>query len=136
MAQQKHLNFIGNVEGLDIPKGTADVIVCEGFLGNVALKMLEGVFEVAVDIVRDAADRKLLWKVGLQMLSQGIRRLRRITDWKQYGGAPILGLDQVVIKAHGRSNSRALCNAIKVAVKSKKRDLIGKINDSLLEIES
>ena len=125
------VNFAGNVEGLDIPRGTVDVIVCEGFLGNVVLKMLEGVSEVVTDIARDAAARKFLWKMGLTMLSQGIRQLRSMTDWKQYGGAPVLGFDRVVIKAHGRSNARAIRNAVKVAAKAVDRDLAGQIRTGL-----
>ena len=121
------VNFAGNVEGLDIPRGTVDVIVCEGFLGNVVLKMLEGVSEVVSDIARDAYARKFLWKVGLTMLSQGLRQIRTMTDWKQYGGAPVLGFDHVVIKAHGRSNARAIRNALKVAAKAVRKDLAGEI---------
>ncbi|MEC7984220.1 MAG: phosphate acyltransferase PlsX, partial [Myxococcota bacterium] len=125
------LNFIGNVEGLDIPKGTADVIVCEGFLGNVALKMLEGVGEVASTLIRDASEKNLIWRMGIGMLYQGIQHLKALTDWKQYGGAPILGLNRVVIKAHGRSNARAIRNAIKLAHKAMEKKMIHRINSGL-----
>lgn len=125
------LNFAGNVEGLDIPRGTVDVIVTEGFLGNVVLKMLEGVSEVVVDLARDAYARKFLYRMGLTMLSQGLRQLRTMTDWKQYGGAPLLGLDHVVIKAHGRSNARAMRNAIKVAAKAVDRNLTDQIRTGM-----
>jgi len=121
------VNFHGNVEGLDIPRGTVDVIVCEGFLGNVVLKMLEGVSEVVADLARDAYARKFLYRLGLTMLSEGLRQLKTMTDWKQYGGAPVLGFDHVVIKAHGRSNARAIRNAVKVAAKAVERDLSGQI---------
>lgn len=131
LRQLPGLNFVGNVEGLDIPRGTVDVIVCEGFLGNVVLKMLEGVSEVVADLAKDAYARKFLWRLGLTMLSQGIRQLRSMTDWKQYGGAPLLGFDRVVIKAHGRSNPRAVRNAIKVAAKTVDRDLAGQIRRGL-----
>lgn len=127
LAAMQHIAFHGNVEGLDIPRGTVDVIVCEGFLGNVVLKMLEGVSEVVSDLARDAYARKFLWRLGLTMLSQGLRQLRTMTDWKQYGGAPLLGFDRVVIKAHGRSNPRAIRNAVKVAAKAVERDLAGQI---------
>jgi len=119
--------FAGNVEGLDIPKGTADVVVCDGFLGNVVLKMLEGVSDVVRDIAKQASGRKLQWRMGLAMLGGGLRELRKLTDWKGYGGAPLLGFDQVVIKAHGRSEKRAIRNAIKVAAKAVRGDLIGRI---------
>ena len=125
------LDFVGNVEGLDIPRGTVDVVVCEGFVGNVVLKMLEGVSEVVSDLARDAYARRFLWRLGLTMLSQGIRQIRTKTDWKQYGGAPVLGFDKVVIKAHGRSNARAVRNALKVAAKAVDRDLSGEIGRTM-----
>lgn len=121
------IEFVGNVEGLDIPRGTVDVIVCDGFLGNVVLKMLEGVSEVVADLAKEASGRKLHWRIGLSMLGGGLKELKKMTDWKGYGGAPLLGLDQVVIKAHGRSEARAMRNAIKVAAKAVRGDLIGRI---------
>jgi len=131
LAGMQGLSFAGNVEGLDIPRGTVDVVVCEGFLGNVVLKMLEGVSEVVADIAKDAYARKFLWKMGLTMLSQGLRQIRTMTDWRQYGGAPVLGFDHVVIKAHGRSNPRAVRNAIRVARKAVDRDLAGRIRQGM-----
>jgi glycerol-3-phosphate acyltransferase PlsX len=125
------LNFIGNVEGLDIPRGSADVIVCEGYLGNVVLKLLEGVTELAADLAKEAYDSKLIWKLGLTMLSKDLQKLRKLTDWKQYGGAPILGFDKVVIKAHGRSNARAIRNAIKLASKVHEGRLIEQIQSQM-----
>ena len=118
LAQMKSLNFVGNVEGLDIPRGNVDVVVCEGFVGNIVLKMLEGVSEVARDLAKTAAESRFRYKLALGMLASGIRRVRSLTDWKQYGGAPILGFDRTVIKAHGRSNARAIRNALRVAQKT------------------
>ena len=113
-----HLNFIGNIEGLDIPKGTADVIVTDGFTGNIVLKMLEGVADTAQSLLRYAFDQSLANKAALALLAPTLRELKTTTDWQQYGGAPILGFDHVCIKAHGRSNARALRNAMKVAARS------------------
>ena len=129
--RESHLNFVGNVEGLDIPRGTVDVIVCDGFLGNVVLKMLEGVWEVFEDITEDASSRRWKWKVGMSMLKSGLRRLKRLTDWKVYGGAPVLGLNGVVIKAHGRSEARAIRNALKVAAKAVEGHLTERIRDGV-----
>ncbi len=131
---RSNLCFAGNVEGLDIPRGTVDVVVCDGFLGNVVLKMLEGVGDVFRDMARDASGRRLQWRIGLSMLGGGLRELRRMTDWKAYGGAPLLGFDQVVIKAHGRSEARALRNAIRVAAKAVRGDLIGRIRDGVSDL--
>jgi len=125
------LHFVGNVEGLEIPRGTVDVVVTEGFLGNVVLKMLEGVGEVMRDVARKASSRRLEWRLGLSMLGGGLRELRKLTDWKVYGGAPLLGLEGVVIKAHGRSEGRAVRNAIKVAAKTVRGDLVGRIKDGV-----
>lgn len=112
------LNFVGNIEGVDIPKGTADVVVCDGFTGNIVLKMLEGVSETVVALAHYAYKERLLWRAGLAMLSGGINRLKELTDWEQYGGAPILGFDHLCLKAHGRSKARAIANAGKVAAKA------------------
>jgi phosphate acyltransferase len=125
------IRFIGNVEGVDIPKGTADVIVCDGFVGNVCLKMLEGLQETVLELAHYAYKSKLRWRAGLAMLSSGIRRLREVTDWQQYGGAPVLGFDRVLIKAHGRSKARAITNAGQVAAKAVAADLTRAISEGL-----
>jgi len=125
------LRFIGNVEGVDIPKGTADVVVCDGFVGNVCLKMLEGVSETVMELAKYAYKEKLLWRAGLAMLSSGIERIKEVTDWEQYGGAPILGFDRLFIKAHGRSKARAISNAGKVAARAVSHDLANAIQSML-----
>jgi len=135
LTQHTALNFIGNVEGIDIPRGTADVVVCSGFVGNVVLKMLEGVSETVMSLARYAYKQKLVWRVGLAMLSGGFQRLKEITDWEQYGGAPFLGFDKLYIKAHGRSQSRAICNAIKVAGKAAAKGVTEEIARGMREYE-
>lgn len=127
LAQMEGITFLGNVEGVDIPKGTADVIVCDGFVGNVCLKMLEGVQETVTELAQYAYKEKLLWRAGLAMLSSGFDRLKALTDWQQYGGAPVLGFDHLFIKAHGRSKARAVANAGKVAAKAVASDLTSAI---------
>jgi glycerol-3-phosphate acyltransferase PlsX len=131
LREMKGLKFTGNVEGVDIPKGTADVIVCDGFVGNVCLKMLEGVHETVVELARYAYKEKLRWRAGLAMLSSGIDRIKTVTDWEQYGGAPVLGFDKIFIKAHGRSKGRAIANAGKVAAKAVAADLGRAIREGL-----
>lgn len=121
------LRFLGNIEGVDIPRGTADVVVCDGFVGNVCLKMLEGVSETVMELAKYAYKEKLLWRAGLAMLSGGIDRIKQVTDWEQYGGAPILGFDRLFIKAHGRSKARAITNAGKVAAKAVSNNLAATI---------
>ena len=93
--------------------------------------MLVGVWEVFEDITEDASARRWKWKVGMSMLKSGLRRLKRLTDWKAYGGAPVLGLNGVVIKAHGRSEARAIRNALKVAAKAVEGNLTERIRDGV-----
>jgi len=112
------INFVGNIEGNDLAKGKADVIVCEGLLGNVVLKLLEGLAEVVVDLAGTARRENWRWKLGFFMLANSFGRLRDLTDYAAYGGAPILGFEHLMIKAHGRANAGAVKNAIKVAAKA------------------
>lgn len=123
------VNFVGNVEGNDLVRGKADVIVCEGLLGNVALKLIEGVSEVLYTVTSSAAERRLAWRLGLRLLSRGIERLRALTDYTQYGGSPILGFEHLFIKSHGRSSAHAIGNAVKVAAKTVRDRVPGEIAD-------
>lgn len=133
LARLDCVNFIGNVEGMDLPHGTADVVVTGGFTGNIVLKMLEGVAETVRNLARYAFRQNLMYKAGLTLLSPAVKQLRAVTDWEQYGGAPVLGFDHVCIKAHGRSSERALANAIKVAHKAVRTGLVDAIRAGLDE---
>jgi glycerol-3-phosphate acyltransferase PlsX len=136
LLESTDINFIGNVEGLDIPRGVADVVVCSGYVGNVVIKMLEGVAGTVLSLARYAYKEKLLWRVALAMLSNGIQRLKEITDWEQYGGAPLLGFNNLFIKAHGRSKARALSNAVRVADKALAANLCSNIAAGLADFEA
>ncbi len=127
------LNFVGNVEGHELAAGRADVVVCEGLLGNVVLKLLEGVSEVAADLATGAARQNWRWKIGLAMLSGGVGKLRELTDYVSYGGAPILGFDRLFIKAHGRSTPQAIGNAVKVAAKGVRDGVTEEIKAAIQE---
>ena len=133
LAADRRLHFIGNIEGIDLPRGKADVVVTDGFTGNVVLKMIEGISETMLDMARYAYRSKLAWRMGLFMLRGGITQIKQITDWRQYGGAPILGFDHLFIKAHGRSGERPLGNAIKVAAKAARSGLCEEIARTLGE---
>ncbi len=125
------VNFVGNVEGNDLVRGRADVIVCEGLLGNVVLKLIEGVSEVLYDMTGLAADRRLAWRLGLRLLARGVERLSALTDYTQYGGSPILGFEHLCIKCHGRSSARAIGNAVKVAAKAVRDHVPREIADAV-----
>ena len=140
LLKQESVCFVGNVEGVDIPKGSVDVIVCEGFLGNVVLKMIEGVGEVAATMIRSAENNEDVREgaardSGAHLYKQ-VSRFVELTDWREYGGAPILGLEHVVIKAHGCSTSRAIRNAIKLAARASQRGMISKIRKGMSRVSS
>ncbi len=109
------LNFIGNVEGRDIFKGDIDVIVCDGFTGNVALKLSEGLIETFTAMLRQELEKTLSAKVGYIFAEKAFREFKRRLDYSEYGGAPLLGIKGITIVCHGRSNANAIKNAIRVA---------------------
>ena len=97
--------------------------------------MLEGIGETVLELARYAYKERVVWRMGLYMLSGGIERLKEVTDWEQYGGAPILGFDKIFIKAHGRSRARAIRNAIMVAAKAVDANLPSVIKGGLEEMQ-
>jgi len=109
------LNFIGNVEGRDIFKGDVDVIVCDGFTGNVALKLSEGLIETFREMLGQELRKTLQAKVGYILAQHAFRDFSRRLDYSEYGGAPLLGINGITIVCHGRSNANAIKNAIRVA---------------------
>ncbi|PYS41236.1 MAG: phosphate acyltransferase PlsX [Acidobacteria bacterium] len=109
------INFIGNVEGRDIFKGEIDVIVCDGFTGNVALKLSEGLIETFATMLRQELEKTIAAKVGYILSERAFRAFRRRLDYSEYGGAPLLGMKGITIVCHGRSNANAIKNAIRVA---------------------
>ena len=113
--KEVQINFIGNVEGRDMYNGRADVIVCDGFTGNVALKTSEGLIEAVLKLLKDELSRNLQAKLGALLSQQSFKRLKKRLDYSEYGGAPLLGLRGVSIICHGRSSSNAIKNAIRVA---------------------
>ena len=117
------INFIGNVEGRDIFKGDVDVIVCDGFTGNVALKLSEGLIETFTAMLGRELQKTLSAKVGYIFAQNAFREFRRRLDYSEYGGAPLLGVKGITIVCHGRSNANAIKNAIRVANEFCKHDV-------------
>jgi glycerol-3-phosphate acyltransferase PlsX len=109
------INFIGNVEGRDIFKGDVDVIVCDGFTGNVALKLSEGLIETFTAMLGQELRKTLSAKVGYIFAQNAFNHFRKRLDYSEYGGAPLLGMKGITIVCHGRSNANAIKNAIRVA---------------------
>ena len=112
------INFIGNVEGRDLYTGRADVIVCDGFIGNVALKVSEGMVDVIKHMLQESLEATLSRKIGYLIARPAFKDFRKRVDYSEYGGAPLLGVKGVVIICHGRSNDNAIRNAIRVACES------------------
>ena len=108
LLQQTSLNFIGNVEGREVPGGHVDVVVCDGFLGNVVLKFAEGLSSTLLNMIKEEAKRSLVATAGALLMKPGFRRLKKRMDPNEYGGAPLLGINGVVIIAHGGSNAKAI----------------------------
>jgi len=109
------INFIGNVEGRDIFKGDVDVIVCDGFTGNVVLKLSEGLYETFIEMLRHELQKTLTAKLGSIFARNAFQQFKRRLDYSEYGGAPLLGIKGITIVCHGRSNSNAIKNAVRVA---------------------
>jgi phosphate acyltransferase len=123
------LNFIGNVEGRDVITGRADVIVCDGFIGNVVLKAAEAVAEAVGIMIRENIGENLIRKLGYFLMKPAFYALKRRVDYAEYGGAPLLGVDGISIISHGRSSARAIRNAIGVAADFAK----GEVNKHIRE---
>jgi phosphate acyltransferase len=119
--------FIGNVEPKDIYGARADVVVADGFVGNVAIKMAEATADFLFRTLRDEIPKTLQGKVGGLLIRPGIRQIRARIDWREFGGAPLLGIDGVAVVAHGRSDARAVKNAIRVTRDAVQNQLVGKI---------
>jgi len=119
--------FIGNVEPKDIYASRADVVVADGFVGNVAIKMAEATAEFLFRNLRDEIPKTLSGKVGGLLIRPGVRQIRDRIDWREFGGAPLLGIDGVAVIAHGRSDARAIKNAIRVTRDAVQNQLVGKI---------
>jgi len=131
--RESRLNFVGNVEGKDIFNGEADVVVCDGFVGNIALKIAEGLAETTTKILRKEISEKAVGKVNLMLLKDALKSFKKKTDYSEYGGAPLLGLKKPCIIAHGRSTSKAIKNAIMVAATFHRRMVCDVISRECIE---
>jgi glycerol-3-phosphate acyltransferase PlsX len=124
-----NLNFIGNVEGGDIYAGEVDVIVCDGFIGNVALKVSEGLVDMFKKLLRESLEATISGKIGYALSKNALNSFRKRLDYSEYGGAPLLGVRGGCFVCHGRSNANAIKNAIRVAAEFSG----GKVNQQIEE---
>ncbi|MDD5006040.1 MAG: phosphate acyltransferase PlsX [Candidatus Omnitrophica bacterium] len=130
LLSQSKLNFIGNVEGKEIFSGNCNIIVCDGYVGNVALKVTESVAEMLKELLRRAILRGVLGKIGTLLLIRNLKKFKKDLDYSEYGGAPLLGVNGVVIIGHGRSSSKAIKNAIRAA----KTEVEHRVNEQIIDI--
>jgi glycerol-3-phosphate acyltransferase PlsX len=131
--RKSSLNFIGNVEGRDIFQGDVDVIVCDGFVGNVCLKVSEGLAEAIISMLRTEMSKSFMAKIGYLLAKQAFGNFGKRVDYAEYGGAPLLGINGTGIVCHGRSNAQAIKNAIKVAAEMVRNRVNGHIVQLLSE---
>jgi phosphate acyltransferase len=128
------LNFVGNVEGRDVFNGTVDVIVTDGFTGNVILKVSESLSEMVEQLLREEIKRTLQASVGFLLSRSAFRRFKSRLDYSEYGGAPLLGVKGCVIIGHGRSSAKAVKNAIRFAAEFARQNLAEKIQAQIAEL--
>lgn len=115
LLKEAPLNFVGNIEGRDVPYGRADVVVCEGFVGNVFLKATEGLAGALFQLIKEKITATPVRKLGALAIKPGLKEIGKMMDYAEYGGAPLLGVNGISIICHGSSNEKAIFNAIRVA---------------------
>ena len=135
LLEQSHLNFIGNVEAREVPKGACDVIVTDGFTGNVLLKLTEGLAWNILQVIKKKFTDGVKAKLGAALLIDKMTELKQEFDYSEYGGAPILGVRGPIVKMHGSSNANAVKNTILKGIPYVCENVVDTIQNSVLEIE-
>ena len=135
LLEQSHLNFIGNVEAREVPKGACDVIVTDGFTGNVLLKLTEGLAWNILQVIKKKFTDGVKAKLGAALLIDKMTELKQEFDYSDYGGAPILGVRGPIVKMHGSSNANAVKNTILKGIPYVSENVVDTIQNSVLEIE-
>ena len=131
MLRELNLHFVGNVEGKDLTQGAADVVVSDGFVGNVAIKTAEGVAAMLFTLLRSEIKSRPLAALGGLLAKSALRSVAKKLDYREYGGAPLLGVNGIVIIAHGRSDALAVENAVRVAMDAVSKDLVEAIRQDI-----
>ncbi len=134
LLKSSNLNFLGNAEGRDIYAGTFDVIVCDGFVGNVVLKASEGLGFAVVQMIKEEVQKSLLARLGALLMAPALNNFKKKSDFTEYGGIPLLGARKPVIITHGRANAKAIKNAIRVANEFLTHHFNEKLKDNLIKL--
>ena len=127
----KEINFVGSIEAREIPRGQADVIVCEAFVGNVILKLYEGLSSTLIGVIKKGLMSTLKSKIGAALALPALKKTLKDFDATEYGGAPLLGLNGLVVKTHGSSKAKEITNSILQCVSFKEQDINGKIKENI-----
>jgi glycerol-3-phosphate acyltransferase PlsX len=134
LLKKTDINFIGNIEGKDLFMGNADVVVCDGFIGNIVLKTSEGLAEVILKMLKKEIADVATGKLGYLLMKPAIKNFKKKTDYAEYGGAPLLGINGTCIISHGRSTAKAIRNAIKIAAEFSRKKVYAAISTELKEV--
>ncbi|MGL4797007.1 MAG: phosphate acyltransferase PlsX, partial [Paraclostridium sp.] len=129
------LNFIGNMEARELINSYTDIVVCDGFTGNILLKSAEGIAMSVLGLLKETFLASTKGKIGAMLLKDDLRSLKSMMDYSEYGGAPLLGVNGGVIKAHGSSDGKAIKNAINQAIKFSKGNVVKDIEEFIKDIE-
>jgi len=133
LLKKSPLNYIGNVEGRDIVNGNCDVTVCDGFVGNIALKAIEGVGELVMKGLKKEIQSNLISLLGGLIAQNAFRSFAKKVDWKEFGAAPLLGIDGLCLIAHGKSDAFTIKNGIRAAVRCVSKDMNGYLKEQILK---
>lgn len=123
------LNFYGNIEGRDVPKGKVDIVVCDGFVGNIVLKLMEGLSSVLINQIKENLMKKTIYKIGALLSKGAFKEIKAQLDYTEYGGAPLLGLKGISMISHGSSDAKTMMNAIYAA----KRAVESNFNEEMIK---
>ncbi|MBQ4353323.1 MAG: phosphate--acyl-ACP acyltransferase, partial [Clostridia bacterium] len=125
------ISFVGNVEGKDLPFSPCDVLVTDGFTGNITLKLTEGMSKFFFSLLKDMFTQNMMTKMSFLVMKEQLRSIKHQFDSSTYGGAPLLGLQKPVIKAHGSSDAKAICNAVHQAEMFVETGVTAQITDAM-----
>lgn len=128
------INFVGNMEARDFLSGNYDVVVADGFWGNVLLKSTEGAIVTLLDLLKQEIYKTTMGKIGGMLLKPTFKNLKKVIDYSEQGGAPFLGVQKVVVKAHGNSKAKSICSAIKQVIEMNEKNLPGVIDEEIKKV--
>jgi glycerol-3-phosphate acyltransferase PlsX len=136
LLRQTGVNYVGGLSAIDIPRGAADVVVCSGYVGHTVMSLLGGVVDTVLSLARYASKDRLLWRAATGLITSGAGRVRRLTDWPEYGGAPVLGYEHLLLRLSSTSGAASVLNAIKICSKAVERGVAADIGARIAEVST